>query len=66
MVVNLLVRSDGHALVSREFLRWRSRNGIIKPSVWMTYALADAAEAHAALEGGASAGAILLKLSPAA
>jgi NADPH2:quinone reductase len=35
--------------------------GIIKPSVWKTYALADAAEAHAALEGGASAGAILLK-----
>jgi NADPH2:quinone reductase len=35
--------------------------GIIKPSVWKTYALADAAAAHAALEGGASAGAILLK-----
>jgi NADPH2:quinone reductase len=35
--------------------------GIIEPSVWKTYALADAAEAHAALEGGASAGAILPK-----
>jgi NADPH2:quinone reductase len=34
---------------------------IIKPSVWKTYALADAAEAHAALEGGTSAGAIVLK-----
>ncbi|HVG48223.1 MAG TPA: quinone oxidoreductase, partial [Rubellimicrobium sp.] len=35
--------------------------GIIKPSAWKTYPLADAAEAHAALESGASAGPILLK-----
>jgi NADPH:quinone reductase len=36
-------------------------DGIIKPSAWKTYPLADAAEAHAALESGASAGPILLK-----
>jgi NADPH:quinone reductase len=35
--------------------------GIIKPSAWKTYPLADAAGAHAALESGASAGPILLK-----
>jgi NADPH2:quinone reductase len=35
--------------------------GIIKPSAWKTYPLADAAQAHAALESGASAGPILLK-----
>jgi NADPH:quinone reductase len=36
-------------------------SGIIKPSAWKTFPLADAAAAHAALEGGASAGPILLK-----
>jgi NADPH2:quinone reductase len=36
-------------------------SGIIKPSVWKTFPLAEAAAAHAALEGGASAGPILLK-----
>jgi NADPH:quinone reductase len=35
--------------------------GIIKPSVWKAFPLAEAAQAHAALEGGASAGAILLR-----
>jgi NADPH2:quinone reductase len=35
--------------------------GFIKPSIWKTFALADAAEAHAALENGRSSGAILLK-----
>lgn len=35
--------------------------GVIKPSTWKTFALADAAEAHAALETGKSAGAIVLK-----
>lgn len=35
--------------------------GAIKPSVWKTFPLADAATAHAALESGASAGAILLR-----
>jgi NADPH:quinone reductase len=35
--------------------------GIIKPSAWKTYPLADAAGAHIALESGASAGPILLK-----
>jgi NADPH2:quinone reductase len=34
---------------------------IITPSVWKTFPLAEAAAAHAALEGGASAGPILLK-----
>ena len=36
-------------------------SGIIKPSAWKTFPLAEAAAAHAALEGGASAGPILLK-----
>jgi NADPH2:quinone reductase len=36
-------------------------SGIIKPSAWKTFPLADAAAAHAAFEGGASAGPILLK-----
>ena len=35
--------------------------GVIKPSIWKSFPLADAATAHAALEGGASAGAILLR-----
>lgn len=35
--------------------------GIIKPSIWQRYALADAALAHAALENGSAAGAIVLK-----
>jgi NADPH2:quinone reductase len=35
--------------------------GIIKPAVWRTFALADAAAAHSALEEGRAAGAILLK-----
>jgi NADPH:quinone reductase len=35
--------------------------GIIKPSAWRTFPLAEAAAAHAALEGGASAGPILLR-----
>jgi NADPH2:quinone reductase len=34
--------------------------GIIKPSIWKKFALADVSEAHAALEGGKSAGAIVL------
>jgi NADPH2:quinone reductase len=34
--------------------------GIIKPDVWKTFPLADAAQAHQALENGGSAGAILL------
>ncbi|MXQ14225.1 quinone oxidoreductase family protein [Microvirga makkahensis] len=37
------------------------RSGIIRPLAWRTFALAEAAAAHAALEGGASAGPILLK-----
>jgi NADPH2:quinone reductase len=36
-------------------------SGVIKPSVWQAFPLADAARAHAALESGASAGAILLR-----
>ena len=35
--------------------------GIIKPTAWNAFPLAEAAAAHAALEGGKSAGAILLK-----
>ncbi|WP_428333381.1 quinone oxidoreductase family protein [Novosphingobium sp.] len=35
--------------------------GIIKPSAWKSFSLADAAAAHAAIEGGQSAGAVLLK-----
>jgi NADPH2:quinone reductase len=35
--------------------------GIINPSVWKSFALADAAVAHAAIESGQSAGAVLLK-----
>lgn len=35
--------------------------GVLKPKAWNTFALADASQAHAALEGGKSAGAILLK-----
>ena len=35
--------------------------GIIKPSVWKVFPLADAARAHEALEQGVSAGAILLR-----
>jgi NADPH2:quinone reductase len=35
--------------------------GIIKPSAWKSFSLADAAAAHAAIESGQSAGAVLLK-----
>ena len=35
--------------------------GVIKAAAWRIFSLADAAAAHAALEGGQSAGAILLK-----
>jgi NADPH:quinone reductase len=35
--------------------------GVIKPATWRVFSLSDAAAAHAALEGGQSAGAILLK-----
>jgi NADPH2:quinone reductase len=35
--------------------------GIIKPATWNVFPLSDAAAAHAALESGQSAGAILLK-----
>ena len=35
-------------------------DGIVKPSVWKTYALADVSTAHADLEGGKSSGAIVL------
>lgn len=35
--------------------------GIIKPSLWGRYSLADVAKAHADLEGGKSSGAIVLK-----
>jgi NADPH:quinone reductase len=35
--------------------------GVIKPATWSVFSLSDAAAAHAALEGGQSAGAILLK-----
>jgi NADPH2:quinone reductase len=35
--------------------------GIIKPSAWKNFSLADAAAAHAAIENGQSAGAVLLK-----
>jgi NADPH:quinone reductase len=35
--------------------------GIIKPSIWKIFPLADAAKAHAALEGGKSEGAIVLR-----
>jgi NADPH2:quinone reductase len=34
---------------------------IIKPAIWKTFSIAEAAEAHAAIEGGQSAGAIVLK-----
>ena len=36
-------------------------DGVIKPSAWKAFSLADAAGAHAALESGGSAGPILLK-----
>ena len=35
--------------------------GVIKPATWNVFSLSDAAAAHAALEGGQSVGAILLK-----
>lgn len=35
--------------------------GIIKPRIWASYSLADAARAHADLESGRSSGAIILK-----
>lgn len=35
--------------------------GIIKPSIWRHFSLADAAQAHTALEDGSAAGAIILK-----
>jgi NADPH:quinone reductase len=35
--------------------------GIIKPAIWKSYPLTSVREAHAALEGGRSAGAIVLK-----
>ncbi|EZP33682.1 quinone oxidoreductase family protein [Pseudomonas sp. RIT288] len=35
--------------------------GIIKPRIWASYALKDAAQAHTALESGQSSGAIILK-----
>ena len=34
--------------------------GAIVPNIWRTYALADAAQAHAEIESGASRGAIVL------
>lgn len=37
------------------------KHGIIKPSVWKSFALADAAAAHRALENGKSEGAIVLR-----
>ncbi|WP_237478218.1 quinone oxidoreductase family protein [Lichenibacterium dinghuense] len=36
-------------------------DGTIRPAIWRAYPLAEAAAAHAALEGGRSAGAIVLK-----
>jgi NADPH2:quinone reductase len=35
--------------------------GIIKPSMWKVFPLADASGAHAALQGGKSTGAIVLR-----
>jgi NADPH2:quinone reductase len=35
--------------------------GVIRPTTWKVFPLSEAASAHAALEGGQSAGAILLK-----
>jgi NADPH2:quinone reductase len=35
-------------------------DGIIRPSVWKSYALADVSKAHADLEAGKSSGAIVL------
>lgn len=35
--------------------------GVIKPSIWRHFSLADAARAHTALEDGSAAGAIVLK-----
>jgi NADPH:quinone reductase-like Zn-dependent oxidoreductase len=35
--------------------------GLIRPTIWKTYALSDAAQAHEALESGKSDGAIVLK-----
>jgi NADPH2:quinone reductase len=37
------------------------QKGVIKPSIWKAFPLADASEAHAALQGGKSAGAIVLR-----
>jgi NADPH2:quinone reductase len=37
------------------------QKGVIKPSTWKIFPLADASEAHAALQGGKSAGAIVLR-----
>jgi len=36
-------------------------SGIVRPSIWRTFALAEAAEAHAVLEDSRSAGTVLLK-----
>lgn len=35
--------------------------GIIEPRIWRTYALSDVVQAHADIEGGKSAGAVILK-----
>lgn len=35
--------------------------GIIKPSIWKSFALAEVADAHTAMERGASSGAVVLR-----
>ncbi|QEI08308.1 quinone oxidoreductase [Pigmentiphaga aceris] len=67
---SLFLTRPGLAAHATDIAEYRSRaldvfdavsQGIITPKVWKTFALADAASAHEALENGSSAGAILLK-----
>lgn len=67
---SLFLTRPGLAAHVTDIVEYRSRAadlfhavelGVVRPFVWKTYALAEVAEAHAALEGGRSAGAILLR-----
>jgi NADPH2:quinone reductase len=67
---SLFLTRPGMAAHATDITEYRERaedvfaavsDGIIKPSAWKAFSLADAAGAHAALESGGSAGPILLK-----
>ncbi|WP_431015312.1 zinc-binding dehydrogenase [Bradyrhizobium pachyrhizi] len=66
----LFLTRPGLAHHATDFSEYRERvqdlldaveSGIIKPSVWKIFPLVEAAQAHAALQGGKSAGAIVLR-----